>query len=121
MDAFLPQWHWDQGVKEFVKYTSVQSFIIERICGTVNYLQHDFIVNGGEPELCQLICKSWQNNSLGTVEDKKIYTYLGLISLFTFHFISNPLCINTAMLCTNFKKDLLTKMDVRGEWDINRF
>ena len=41
IDAFLSQWLWGQWFKEFVKYTSLpsfSSFIIERICGSVNCL-----------------------------------------------------------------------------------
>ena len=48
MDAFLSQWRWGRWYKEFVKYTSVpffSSFIIERLCGPVNCLASDVIIN----------------------------------------------------------------------------
>ena len=48
MDTFLSQWHWSMCVKEFVKYTSVQSFssfIVEWIFESMNCLVSDVIIN----------------------------------------------------------------------------
>ena len=48
VDVFLSQWRWGQWFKEFIKYTSVSSFssfIIERGCGSVNYLASDVMIN----------------------------------------------------------------------------
>ena len=49
MDAFLSQWRWSQGVKEFTRCKSVPSFsivIIERICGVVNSLASSILSSG---------------------------------------------------------------------------
>ena len=48
VDVFLSQWRWGQWFKKFIKYTSVSSFssfIIERGCGSVNYLAGDVMIN----------------------------------------------------------------------------
>ena len=57
MDAFLSQWRWGL-FKDFVKYTSVtsfSSFISERMCGAVDCLASDVIINWLKGNVC-LIC-----------------------------------------------------------------
>ena len=45
MDAFLSQWRCGQWFKQLVTFMSEPSFIMERICGSINCLVSDVLIN----------------------------------------------------------------------------